>query len=208
MAKPTIEFWYEFASTYSYLAASRVQVEAARHGVSVRWRPFLLGPLFKAQANWNTSPFELYEEKGRNMWRDFDREAAGLRLPPITRPNPFPAHSLLAARVATLASSKEAPWLVPFSKAVYKAEWAEGKAIGDKSTISAILKELGLDPEATIEEASSDANKSLLKCNVEEAGAKGIYGAPTFITADGELFWGNDRMERAMMWAKGERHGF
>ena len=141
------------------------------------------------------------------MWRDFDREAAALRLPPITRPDPFPANSLLAARVATLASSTERPWLVPFSKAAYRAQFARGQDIGNPAVIEEILRELSLDPEAIVKEASTAENKARLKNNVEEAAKLGIYGAPTLICSDGELFWGNDRLERALDCAAGERHG-
>ncbi|PJI53819.1 hypothetical protein CTI14_23050, partial [Methylobacterium radiotolerans] len=71
-AQPILEFWYEFASTYSYLAAMRVEAAAAEADVAIRWRPFLVGPLFAAQG-WTTSPFNLYAAKGKNMWRDVER---------------------------------------------------------------------------------------------------------------------------------------
>ena len=94
MPGPVLDFWFDFASTYSYLAASRIGPLAAEAGVEVRFRPFLLGPIFKAQG-WDTSPFNLYPAKGRNMWRDLERvcEDTGL---PFRRPEPFPQNSLLA----------------------------------------------------------------------------------------------------------------
>ena len=90
------EFWYEFASTYSYPAALRVGALAEARGVSLAWRPFLLGPIFAAQG-WRDSPFNIYPAKGRYMWRDVERtcEAMGV---PFKRPSPFPQSSLLAAR--------------------------------------------------------------------------------------------------------------
>ena len=77
MPDPALDFWFDFASTYSYLAAARIRPLAAAANVQVRFRPFLLGPIFKAQG-WDTSPFNLYEAKGRYMWRDMERLAAGL----------------------------------------------------------------------------------------------------------------------------------
>jgi 2-hydroxychromene-2-carboxylate isomerase len=114
--RATLEFWYEFASTYSYLSAMRIEALAEAADVELRWRPFLLGPIFAAQG-WTNSPFNLYPAKGRNMWRDLDREAARLGLPRVTRPNPFPQNSLSAVRVATYGADQD--WLVPFSKAVF-----------------------------------------------------------------------------------------
>src|SRR4029077_18234673 len=89
---------FDFASTYSYLAAMRIAPLAEEASVRVRFRPFLLGAIFKAQG-WTTSPFNLYPAKGRNMWRDLERSCADLRLP-FRRPDHFPQNSLLAARVA------------------------------------------------------------------------------------------------------------
>ena len=92
------EFWYELASTYSYPAAMRVGRLAAERGVTLAWRPFLLGPIFAAQG-WRDSPFNIYPAKGRYMWRDLERICAARALP-FHRPSPFPQNSLLAARVA------------------------------------------------------------------------------------------------------------
>ncbi len=96
MAGGTIDFWLEFASTYSYPAAERIGALARAAGVTVRWRPFLLGPIFQSQG-WNTSPFNVYPGKGRYMWRDVERICAGLGLP-LKRLEKFPQNSLLAAR--------------------------------------------------------------------------------------------------------------
>ena len=98
MPAPVLDFWFDFASTYSYPAAMRIGALAEDAGVRVRFRPFLLGPIFQAQG-WTTSPFNLYAAKGRNMWRDLERLCADLGLP-FRRPDPFPQNSLLAARVA------------------------------------------------------------------------------------------------------------
>jgi 2-hydroxychromene-2-carboxylate isomerase len=98
MTDPVLDFWFDFASTHSYLAASRIRPLAAAEQVRVRFRPFLLRPIFQAQG-WDTSPFNLYEAKGRYMWRDMERLSAGLNLP-FRRPDPFPQNSVLPARVA------------------------------------------------------------------------------------------------------------
>jgi 2-hydroxychromene-2-carboxylate isomerase len=95
---PVLDVYLEFASTYSYPAAMRIGTLAEAAGVDLRWKPFLLGPIFKAQG-WDTSPFNLYEAKGRYMWRDMARLAAERSLP-FRRPDPFPQNSLLPARVA------------------------------------------------------------------------------------------------------------
>ena len=200
--RATLEFWYEFASTYSYLSAMRIERLAEAAGVELRWRPFLLGPIFATQG-WTNSPFNLYPAKGRNMWRDLDREAARLGLPPVTRPTPFPQNSLSAARVATYGVDQG--WLVPFSKAVFETSFARGGSIAEPAAVGRILDGLGLDGTQILKAAASEANKGRLKVAGEEARSRGIYGAPSFLTEDGELFWGNDRLEQALAWAAGDR---
>jgi 2-hydroxychromene-2-carboxylate isomerase len=189
-----LEFWFEFASTYSYPAVMRLETLAHKRGVMVRWRPFLLGPIFAAQG-WNDSPFNIYPAKGRYMWRDLERicarEALPLRLPPVR----FPQNGLKAARIA-LAGEKDG-WTAAFSRGVYAANFAEQKDITDDAALAAILRGLGVNPEAAMKAANTPENKAALKAQTDEAIARGIFGAPSF-TVDHELFWGNDRLEEAL----------
>lgn len=195
---PTLDFWFEFASTYSYPAAFRIGALARDRGVLPRWRPFLLGPVFKAQG-WDNSPFNIYPAKGRYMWRDLERVCDGLRIP-FVRPAVFPQNTILASRVALVALAEG--WGEEFCRAAYAAEFGEGRDIGLTDTVAAVLSAVGRDAASVIELAQADANKLALRKNTEEAQALGIFGAPSFVTADGELFWGNDRLEAALDWAR------
>src|SRR5215204_2945286 len=198
MTDPVLDFWFDFASTYSYLAAARIRPLAAEAKVQVRFRPFLLGPIFKAQG-WDTSPFNLYDAKGRHMWRDMERLAAELMLT-FRRPDPFPQNSLLPSRVALLGLTQG--WGEEFSVAVYRAQFEQGRRIDDTGTLTAILSNMNVDATATLQAAQSDDNKLRLRSQTEEAQKRGVFGAPSFVTASGELFWGNDRLEQALAWAK------
>jgi 2-hydroxychromene-2-carboxylate isomerase len=195
----SVDFWFDFASTYSYPAAARIGTAARERNVVVRFRPFLLGPIFKAQG-WDTSPFNIYEAKGRYMWRDLERLCAALALP-FRRPEPFPQNSLPAARVALAGLAADAPWAADFCVAAFRAQFGEGRRIDDPSTLSDILTGLDTDPATVLAIAQSDENKMRLRSQTEEAGRLGIFGAPSFVTPDGELFWGNDRLEAALDWA-------
>jgi 2-hydroxychromene-2-carboxylate isomerase len=194
------EFWYEFASTYSYPAALRVASLAEERGVSVAWRPFLLGPIFAAHG-WRDSPFNIYPAKGRYMWRDVQRTCDAMGVP-LKRPEPFPQPSLLAARIALALEGDER---ASFSRRVYIAEFGQGSPIGDRDTLAALLSASGVDPAATLERAESDANKALLKAECSRAAEIGVVGAPCLVTEDGEVFWGNDRLEQGLDWAARRR---
>ena len=208
MPAAVLDFWFDFASTYSYPAAMRIAALAADAEVTVRFRPFLLGPIFKAQG-WTTSPFNLYAAKGHHMWRDLERLCADLGLP-FRRPDPFPQNSLLAARVAlagfegTLGANFRGE---DFCRAVFRAQFAEGRRIDDPATIGVLLARLSIDPRPALAAAQSDAGKARLRMQTDEAQRLGLFGAPSFVTADGELFWGNDRLEAALRWTKRVANG-
>ena len=194
----TLDFWFEFASTYSYPAAMRITPLAKAAGVTLRWRPFLLGPIFKAQG-WDNSPFNIYPGKGRYMWRDLERTCAALGLP-FVRPTPFPQNALLAARVALVGLAQE--WGEDYCRAIYGAEFGEGRNIGEPGAVADVLAALGRNAQAVMQQAQGDDIKGALRAQTEEAQRLGIFGAPSFIASDGELFWGNDRLEAALDWAK------
>lgn len=197
MPRPVVEFWFEFASTYSYLSVMRIERAAEVAGVEVGWKPFLLGPVFLA-LGWNDSPFNIYPPKGRYMWRDLERLAQKEGLP-FRRPTRFPRNGLLAARVALVGV--EEGWVAPFARAVMSANFAEDREIGEEAVIVEILAALGLPAAEVIARAQADANKLALRCQTERAAELGLFGAPSFRVGE-ELFWGNDRLEDALAWAR------
>lgn len=192
----TFDFWFDFASTYSYLSAMRIDALAAERGVTVRWRPFLLGPIFQAQG-WTSSPFNVYPAKGAYMVRDIDRlsHARGLT---FKMPTPFPQNSILAARVA-LAIDDPAQ-RAAFSRAVFAYQFGEGRVIDDPFAIGGIAAKVGLNAADALKASRTDDIKARLRSETETAQKLSIFGAPTFVTADDELFWGDDRLEMALAW--------
>jgi 2-hydroxychromene-2-carboxylate isomerase len=195
-----LHFWFEFGSTYSYPAALRIEALAADRGVSVSWRPFLLGPIFREQG-WSDSPFNLYPAKGRYMWRDLERTCAAQNIP-FQRPTTFPRNGLLAARIACRFSAS--PWLPDFVRSVYRANFAEDLDISDPSVVGRCVEHAGEDPARVLAEAGSPDAKDKLRAQTEEAAQLGIFGAPTFVVGH-ELFWGNDRIEQALASCSSER---
>lgn len=191
-----LAFWFEYASTYSYLTAMRIETESRERGIDLVWQPFLLGPIF-ARQGWASSPFNLYPAKGANMWRDMERQCELYGLP-LMRPEPFPQNGLTAARLALLG--RDDGWTPAFTRAVYQAEFGEGRDISRPELLVGILTDLGLDADMLLDATGKPETKAALKAQSEEAERLGLFGAPSFVTSDGELFWGNDRMEQAFDW--------
>ena len=192
-----LEFWYDFASSYSYLTAVRIEAEAKRAGVEIVYRPFLLGPIFKAQG-WTTSPFNLFPAKGQYMVRDITRVTTARGLP-FRMPEAFPANGLHAARIALAGESSG--WIAPFTRAVFEAEFGAQRDIADPTVLASVLERIGVDAQAALARATTPEIKDRLRAQTETASTHGIFGAPTFIASDGELFWGDDRLDQAISWA-------
>lgn len=197
MSRPTLDFWFELASTYSYLSAERIDDLAEKYGVLVTWRPFLLGPIFQAQG-WDTSPFNLQPAKGAYMWRDLERLSEDRGLPAFRRPDNFPMHSVKAARLALVGLAQG--WGQEFVRNVYRAGFQNNQDISDNAVLMACVVGAGGDPIGAGELANTDAVKQKLRGQTAQAVEKGLFGAPTFIAGD-EMFWGDDRLEQAMEWA-------
>jgi 2-hydroxychromene-2-carboxylate isomerase len=197
MSGATVEFWYEFASPYSYLAAARIERLVARTSINLEWRPFLLGPVL-AQRPHDPSPFQNpTPAQRRYRWRDVQRLCAAEALP-LRLPTTYPRNGLLAARVALVAVAEG--WGPAFTRAVYHANFAADRDIAAIEVMAAIIDALGREPAAVLEQAWAGDNKARLKARSAEALRRGIFGAPSFVIGD-ELFWGNDRLEPALSWA-------
>lgn len=194
---PPLEFWFEFGSNYSYLSLMRIEALARRAGVPLHWKPFLLGPIFR-ELGWQSSPFVEQKEKGEYVWRDMARRAVKYGLP-FTRPSSFPRRALLPMRVALLGA--EQAWMGEFCRRIMLRNWVQDADIDDAGTVLAALEGLVADPAAILREAQGDANKEALRAQTAAARRLGIFGAPSFIV-QGELFWGDDRLEDALDFAK------
>ncbi len=193
---PEIEFWFEFGSNYSYLSVMRIEDEARRRGVRIVWKPFLLGPIFRALGMEN-SPFVLQKEKGAYMWQDMARQCRKYGLQWM-KPSTFPRLGVLPLRVALLGVEK--PWIGAFCRKVMELNFVLDEDINQPDRLAPILTELGLPASDILDQAQAEPTKTRLREQTEQARARGIFGAPTFFVGT-EMFWGNDRLDDALLFA-------
>lgn len=190
-----IQFWYEYGSPYSYIASARIEKLAEAAGRKIDWRPFLLGPIFRAQG-WNDTPAALFPAKGRHMWRDVERLCNHYGIP-YKRPEIFPQNGVRAARATYVAIDEG--WGPEMTHAVYDRVFVNERDISDPDVLRDIIESLGRDAAAVLAKAESPEYRDRLRAATEDAMARGIFGAPSFIVGD-ELFWGSDRLEQAVAW--------
>lgn len=196
-----LELFYEFGSTYSYPAVMTAEQAARERGLTIAYRPFLLGPIFAAQG-YTAPPFVQFSVKGAYTWRDLERSCALLGLP-WKKPSVFPRKSVLPARVALIGMDDG--WGNEFSRRAYQLNFVEDREM-DEANIRALLRALSLDADQVLARALAPDNRERLKRETERAQRLGIFGAPSFVVGS-ELFWGHDRMQQALDWAASQRQG-
>lgn len=192
-----VDFFYDIACPYAYLAHDRVDAACARHGATVTWRPFLLGGVFRAIGTPDRPGDHMPPSKARMNLLDMHRWAAFHGVP-FRMPETHPNRTVLALRAA-LASGD----LVRASEALFAAYWAEGLDLSRPETVRAALDRAGFDGAALVAKAEDPAVKDALRRATDEAIAAGVFGAPAFVvtirdepgrTDASELFWGQDRL--------------
>jgi 2-hydroxychromene-2-carboxylate isomerase len=191
-----IDFWFSTGSTYTYLTVSRLQQVEAATGVRFNWRPFSVRALMREQ---NNIPFATKPIKTAYMWRDIERRAAmyGLK---AKVPAPYPLKEFdLANRLALLGL--EEGWGKAYIVASYRRWFVDGQEPALEPNLSASLKEVGQDPARVVPLAEADKVGKVYTDATDEARRLGLFGSPTF-AVDGELFWGDDRLDDALSWFK------
>ena len=195
MSEKTLEFWFEYGSTYTYLSVMRIEDIAAKYGVSVIWKPFLLMPIMKEQGM-EQGPFLPYPKKLEYMWRDLERRARYRGLE-YKKPTVYPPNTLMTARIGLLSAQEG--WCSQFTRKVFHLHFVEDKTIGTEQNLTEALSSLGKEPKKIMEKAQQPEIKEALRQQTESAKKIGLFGSPSF-TIGAELFWGDDRLEDALKW--------
>jgi len=200
MDAPIIDFWISIGSTYSYLSVMRIEDVAKANGIKFRWRSFSVRSIMIEQ---NNIPFRDKPVKMNYMWRDIARRAQMYQLP-ARLPAPYPLREFdLANKVAIVGEDTD--WGKAYIRASYRRWFQEGQEPGSEPNLSDSLREVGQHPAVIIEQARSEPAERRYQQATLEAKSLGIFGSPTF-AVNGELFWGDDRLDDAIDWLRQGRN--
>jgi len=195
MANRTLEFWFGYGSTYTYLTAMRIDRAVEGKDMNLLWKPFNLTALMR-EKGLPRGPFVERPEKLAYMWRDLERRAQ-LRGVPYSNPMQYPVDSQTTVRVGYLAAIEG--WCSQFSRCVFEMNFTEARPIGGPGNLEAALTDLDRDPQATIARAHEPDVEEALARDTRAAIERGMFGSPHFLVGE-ELFWGDDRLEDAIAW--------
>ncbi len=186
----TLEFFFDVGSPTTYLAYTQLPKLAAESGATLRYRPMLLGGVFKATGN--ASPVSV-PAKGRWMHADMTRWAQRYGVPFVMNPH-FPINTLTLMRGAAGLQLRESADFARYLDTVFKAMWATPRNLGDAAELARVLTDAGFDAEAFATMVADPAVKAALVANTEEAVTRGVFGAPTVFVGDA-MFFGQDRLD-------------
>ena len=187
----TVDYHYSLISPWSYLGGPRLDRIAAEAGATVNFKPVDLGEVFPVSGGLplgkRAPQRRAYRMMELRRWRDH------LGMPLTLEPRHFPTAERPAALLVVAARESDAG-AGPLSNAILRAVWAEERDVADSDTLRAICAETGLDGEALMARAGDDDIARAYAADTAEAIERGVFGAPSYIY-DGELFWGQDRLE-------------
>lgn len=196
MAEP-IHFYFDFSSPFGYIASERIEAVAAELGREVAWHPILLGATFKETG---VKPLIEVPLKGDYSRRDMERAARQHGIAYLV-PESFPFASIAACRAVYWAQERHPGRATALIHALYRAAWQQGRDIGTAEAVIEVAGEAGFDKEEVKAALQDPAVKDRLRQAVEASLAAGVCGSP-FMIADGEPFWGNDRLEQMAEWVR------
>ena len=194
---PTLDFYYDFSSPYGYFAATRISALAAQHGQGVKWRPILLGAVFKVTGS---GPLPSLPLKGPYGLKDMARTARFLGIP-YKFPDPFPIPTQAPARIVYWLEGTAPAQVEPATLALYRGYFVDGHNIADPEVSADVVAALGIDRGAALAATNDQAMKDRLRNETQAAIERGVFGSPTVFVGD-EQFWGVDRFDQIERWLR------
>ncbi|HEY2864891.1 MAG TPA: 2-hydroxychromene-2-carboxylate isomerase [Casimicrobiaceae bacterium] len=191
-----IDFYFDFSSPYGFLASEKIEALAARHGRRVDWHPILLGIVFK---HTGAVPLTQVPLKGDYSKRDMARSGRLYGVTGFRMPSVFPIATQAPARIVLWSQRKEPALAVAVLHALYRAFFTEDIDISSPDRAAAIAARSGVDQGAARAAIDDPAIKDALRVENDQAIAAGVFGSP-FLIADGEPFWGMDRLDQVDRW--------
>jgi 2-hydroxychromene-2-carboxylate isomerase len=188
-----VEYFFTPVSPFTYLGHERFVAIAERHGVSIDVKPVDLGPVFAASGGLPLKQRAPQRQAYRLV--ELGRWSKHLGLPLNLQPRHFPVPAALASKWILAALWQQgASGALKLTGALLRAVWSEERNIAEAETLAAIASEQGLDAKSLAERAAAADIGERYDALTQEAIARQIFGAPTYIYRD-EPFWGQDRLD-------------
>ena len=193
-----INFWFSIGSTYTYLTVKRLRTKINDLNLKINFHPFSVRTVMKDMDNIPFPPSK--KPKVDHMWRDIQRRSILYNIEVPKVPVPYPINNLDLANCVALVGVNEG-WILEYLEQAYKLWFINHIEAGSEGNLNDSFNKLNLNAEKIIETANSSKILQQYNQNTQKAKDKSVFGSPTFIVGS-ELFWGDDRLEDAIEWAR------
>ncbi|QGX97392.1 2-hydroxychromene-2-carboxylate isomerase [Roseovarius faecimaris] len=185
-----IDYYFSTLSPFTYMAGTRMEEVAAKHGASVTYKPLDIMALF---ARTGGTPLK-DRHPARQAYRaqEMPREAKKLGLPLTLKPAHFPTNAAPSSYAIIAAQSAGGGDLGQLAHAFLRALWVEEKDIAQDDVVRACLTAAGFDPALADSGLLSGAETYVQ--NLEDAVRANVFGSPFYVVDTGQAFWGQDRI--------------
>ena len=187
----TIDYYFTAASPFVYLGHDALMAIAGRHGKKIAFRPFNLAGVWSVSGAVPLGERSPTRQRYRLVELQRIAEMRGVEL--NLHPAHFPTNPELADRcIIAIVEAGSDP--AGFVRAVGSALWAEERQIADETVMRELLQATGHDADKVLQDASGEATAAIRQQNTDAAIAADAIGAPSYVY-QGEVFWGQDRLE-------------
>lgn len=188
----SVDYYFAPQSPWTYLGHERFVRLVREHGAQVRVRPVDLGRVFAVSGGLPLSQRPAQRQAYRLV--ELARFARHLDLPLHPQPQFFPVPGDPAARlIVAVEQSHGTDAALRISGAVFAAVWAQQRNIADEAVLAELLVEQGL-PASCVQVAHTPEVQQRYEAHTQAAIDAGVFGAPSYVI-DGEIFWGQDRLD-------------
>ncbi|MEO3430796.1 2-hydroxychromene-2-carboxylate isomerase [Pelagibius sp. CAU 1746] len=186
-----IDYYMTLISPWTYLGSQRLAEIAARHGAEIRVTPVNFGEVFPRTGGLPLAKRAPERQAYRMM--ELKRWRKHLGIPIKLEPKSFPTNDRLASCMV-LAAGETGGRPLELAQAFGKAVWEQERDIADENVCKTVAEETGHDGGALLAKAKEEATQQRYDRQTEDAIARGVFGAPTYVYKD-EIFWGQDRLD-------------
>ena len=186
-----IDYFFATLSPFTYLAGTRLEEIAGRHGATISYRPLDIMQLFARTGG--TAPKDRHPNRQEYRLQELRRRAAMLDMPINLKPAHWPTNGAPAAYAIIAAQRAGGGDLGGLVHGVLRAVWAEERDIAQDEVVRDCLTAAGFD--AALADKGMLAGAEEYAKNLEDAVMRGVFGAPFYITDGDARFWGHDRLD-------------
>ena len=186
-----VDYYFSFSSPWAYIGHKAFRDVVDAYGLTVNHKPVILVDLFSETGGLPLIKRHPVRQRYRMVELQRWRDKRGLKF--HFQPRHVPLNARLADGVV-IAAVELGLDPDPFLRRAFPAVWEDELNLADPATVAKLANDTGLPGEKLVERSGSEEISTAYEQNRQDAIAADVFGSPVYVL-DGEVFWGQDRIE-------------